>query len=327
VNHTGVGGLTVGGGYGWLSGEHGLTIDNLVSATVVVASGEILNASDSENPDLFWAIRGGGSNFGPVTEFVFKLHEQRAEIYFTEMVFPIAKLPALLDEVEEWEKTQSPKHPMHLVFAGGPDGSSCVVLMGMYNGTTEEGVKHFKRFVDLGPVVHHPATIPYPVINEKQNKVAVPGENRLFKGQFLPDFDKDLISRIPTAREKLIADYPSAAKSAFVLELYHPAKFASVPTEATAFVGRHGLRNLCLVMNWTDDSLTPNIRQISNDAFSIITNKDTGAYSNVCDVDVSRGKEKSAQMFGANYPRLQAIKKKYDPESVFHKWFVITPAE
>jgi len=326
VSHTGVGGLTTGGGWGWLSGQHGLVIDNLVSATVVVASGEILTASDTENTDLFWGIRGGGSNFGPVTEFVYKLHEQRAEVYVTELIFPSDKTLQILDEIEDWSKTQTPKEAIHLAFTAGPDGYPCVVLMGMYNGISEEGEELFKRFVALGPLRNNSRNMPYPEINNAQNHVAGHGQNRLFRGAFVPEFDKELIARIEPARQKMVADYPSTLQSVIVIEFYHPEKVASVPVDATAYAGRHGNRNLCLCVNWSDDSLTPQVRQISRDVVSSITVKDTGAYGNISDADVGGGREKSAGLFGENYPRLASIKRKYDPESVFNKWFAITPA-
>jgi len=326
VSHTGVGGLTTGGGYGWLSGQHGLVIDSLASATVVVASGEILTANDTENTDLFWGIRGGGSNFGPVTEFVYKLHEQRQEIYVAELIFSSDKIPQILDKVGDWVKTQTPKEAIHLVFTVGPGGHPCVVLMGMYNGTLEEGEEHFKCFVALGPLLNNSRNMPYPDINNAQNHAAVHGQNRLFRGAFVPEFDKELIARIEPARQKMVADHPSTVKSAIILEFYHPEKVASVPIDATAYAGRHGNRNLCLVLNWSDDNLTPQVRQISKDVVSSITVKDTGAYGNLSDADVGSGMEKSAELFGTNYPRLASIKRKYDPDSVFNKWFAITPA-
>ncbi|KDQ11015.1 hypothetical protein BOTBODRAFT_147462 [Botryobasidium botryosum FD-172 SS1] len=324
VSDTGVGGLTVGGGYGWLTGEHGLVVDNLVSATVVIASGEILIASETENADLFWGIRGGGSNFGPVTEFVFKLHKQRSDVYFTELVFASAKLPQILDEVEGWLKDQCPKEATHLAFAGGPDGSPCVVLFGFYNGSFEEGEARFGRFAALGPLLNKTRSLPYPEINNVLEFSI--GENRLFRGAFLPKFDKKVISRIDAARQKLVAEYPSTAKSTLVLELYHFGKVSSVPIDATAYPGRHGNSNIGMVFEWSDESLSSQARQISKSVMGDITDEETSGYGNFCDADVGRGKDRVMEQFGSNYTRLAIIKRKYDPENVFHRWFAITPA-
>jgi len=327
VSHTGVGGLTTGGGYGWLTGQHGLVVDNLVSATVVTANGDVLTASDTENTDLFWAIRGGGSNFGPVTEFVYKLHEQRAEIYFAEMIFLPDKVPQIANEIEEWSKTQSAETALHLVFAAGPGGRPCVVLMGMHNGSLEEGEARFENFAALGPLLNKSRQMPYPEINNAQNHAAEHGQNRLFKGAFVPEFDKELLSRIKLAREKMITDYPATAQSAIIIEFYNSEKVRSVPLEATAYAGRYGNRNLCLALSWTDESLTPHVRQISKDVVASIIPRETGEYGNLSDGEtLEGGAEKSVALFGANYPRLASIKKRYDPENVFRKWYNIIPA-
>ncbi|KDQ12316.1 hypothetical protein BOTBODRAFT_146774, partial [Botryobasidium botryosum FD-172 SS1] len=291
VNHTGVGGLTVGGGYGWLTGQHGMVIDNLVSATVVTASGEILAASDTENIDLFWAIRGGGSNFGPVTEFVYKLHEQRADVYITSkhprdsmakmhfLIFPGENASQILDEIEQWRKSQSNKEALHLLFVAGPDGKPCVLLMAMYNGSLKEGEGRFNRFAALGPAVNKSRMMPYPEINALQNHATVHGKNRLLRGVFVPGFDKELFLRVEPARQKMVAEYPSTASSAIALESYHAEKVASVSVEATAYAGRNTHLNLCLILNWDDDKLTPQVRELSRSVVHSIVGKETGTYS------------------------------------------------
>lgn len=115
--------LTVGGGYGWLSPMHGLTIDHLRQATVVTADGTIHTASSTENSDLFWGIRGGGSNFGVVTEFVFHLHPQRRTVFGGPVLFTRDKVEAIARTIEEWFLSAGPKEALHATMGRTPDGT------------------------------------------------------------------------------------------------------------------------------------------------------------------------------------------------------------
>jgi len=119
VNHTGVGGLSLGGGYGWLSGQHGLVIDNLEQATVVLADGSVVTASDSSHPDLFWGIRGGGCNFGIVTEFVLRLHPQRKTVCAGMIIFPPPMLSKIAELADSWEQAEN--EGMMIILTRGPD--------------------------------------------------------------------------------------------------------------------------------------------------------------------------------------------------------------
>lgn len=162
VADTGVGGLTLGGGYGALSGQRGLVIDNLVAATVVLADGQILQASEEENADLFWAIRGAGQNFGVTVEFVFRAWEQ-AEGWMGMMVFPatgenVEKLAKAVNELycvpkEGGRKSKSEGKGMGLLGMGKPPdagGQTVLLFIASHFGSEEEGREVFKAFTDIG---------------------------------------------------------------------------------------------------------------------------------------------------------------------------------
>ncbi|KAG8904921.1 hypothetical protein FRC00_013609, partial [Tulasnella sp. 408] len=154
VNHTGVGGLALGGGYGWLTGRYGMTVDNIVQLTVVLASGEIVTANEKEHPDLFWGCRGGGGNFGVVTEFVFKAHPQRPTVFITYLLYTIEKLEGVLNAVGEWEQNPGPDEGLHWgvmrVLPGMEPGPPTIIVIYFYNGEAAEGRKAAKMFYDVG---------------------------------------------------------------------------------------------------------------------------------------------------------------------------------
>lgn len=129
VNHTGVAGLALAGGYGWLTAEHGLVIDNIVQATVVTANGSVLTASETSHPDLFWGIRGGGSNFGVVTEFVLKLHPQRKTVFAGLVTFHPRHLSKIAEIIDNWYPTAGEKEGIILFFTRGPRPERMVTLV------------------------------------------------------------------------------------------------------------------------------------------------------------------------------------------------------
>ncbi|RPD66671.1 FAD-binding domain-containing protein [Lentinus tigrinus ALCF2SS1-7] len=335
VNHTGVGGLILGGGYGWLSGSHGLAVDNLVQATVVIADGSILTASESEHPDLFWGIRGAGSNFGVITEFVLKLHPQRRTVYCGKVIYSPDKLAALLDATQEWRKRgSSEKEGMIQVFARGPNGQPCIVLFLFYNGSEEEGRANFKAFLDLNPVADMAKEQPYEVVNSLQNDVAYPGQNVYMKGCFAPETYPRAI--LPHAFQRVVELSAAGTHNiALLLEYFPLAQANAVPDNATAYPRGLSSNVLCLVFAKEDsEEAFKYSRDVAHELTGMIAGKDTnnvgyGNYSPDSDALSTDGTVRASGAeanFGSNYKRLQEIKKKYDPELVFNKWFVITPA-
>ncbi|TDL29769.1 FAD-binding domain-containing protein [Rickenella mellea] len=339
VNDTGVGGrtfafrLTLGGGYGWLSAAHGLVIDNLVQVTIVTADGSILTANESENADLFWAIRGGGSNFGVCTEFVYKLHEQRRTVYAGMIIFPPPAIGEVIKAVRTWhENGPTDKEAFMMAVMRGPDGNPGICVLMFYNGSEAEGRENFKWLFDLKPVVDMTKEMPYEVLNTLLNEGNAGGKNAYTAAASWRTPSPDIFK---AHFEKMVE--VSADKTFQVLviyELFNVAKVNSVPNDAMAFRSRGPQTNIIIISYWENN--TPEklarARSIAHDFVSIVTsseiapleNENSGYGNNECDPVLSE--EKRLRLFGNNYPRLQQIKKKYDPNSVFNKWFPIVPA-
>lgn len=333
VSDIGVGGLTTGGGYGWLSGEHGLTLDSLVSATVVLASGDIVEANATEHPDLFWGIRGGGSNFGIVVEFVFKLHTQRSDVYTTTLTYAPSLLPIVIQQINRWTRKQTPNEAGRLIFSADSQGKPAVVFIGFKNSDAKEGEAAFKGFVELGPLENGSGMVPYEKLNTMLDSYSVPG-HRLHWGLHLERLDLKPFKKALEAFTNLLAEHPEAASSFVSFEFHHTDKIGSVPTEATAFAHRAPVYNALVTTQWEKAAFTAVAQAATRELADTIakaasTDLATNiGYPNYADGVAGKNKTDtySKLAFGANYERLQEVKKMYDPESVFSKWFPIQPA-
>lgn len=340
VSHTGVGGLTLGGGFGWLCSQYGLVIDNLVQVTLVTSSSEILTASESENTDLFWAVRGGGGNFGVVTEFVLKLYDQRPDLYTSVLIYPPPLLEKIVPEINAWLTERTPAENAHLIFAIGPNGQPAFMLQLVYNGDSDTGAKKFERFVKLGPVVNQTETIPYLKLNRMQDPLAHHGSYRLLQGNFVPAVPSGLPLSLVTdmfgAWHKFVTENPAASPSVLIFELYHPGKWSSIPPEATAYVHRKPTFNVAYLIHWTDPSFTEHAAGVTQELDqAYIRFRDAhfprelvgeGGYTNYLDDEsrkASQNSEFTSRRFGRNFERLVEVKKRYDPGNLFGRWFAV----
>ncbi|PSR76100.1 hypothetical protein PHLCEN_2v8688 [Hermanssonia centrifuga] len=331
VNHTGVGGLTVGGGYGWLTAKYGLTIDNLLQAQVVIANGDILTCNESENSDLFWAIRGAGSNFGPVTSFVFRGYPQTNEVWSGLLVYTPPQLEALINATATWTKGAGEDESCMIFIASPPpDFEPCLVVLPFFNGSAEEGKKKFSLFYDVGPVADMTKEMPYKVLNSIQNPMATHGDRKLFKASTVTLLDSSLVQHLFNEYCKLTTDIPETKGAAILLELHPFQKLMSVPTSAMAFASRGPFYNMNIVLRWKNSALDAELRTWASGLAEHVHQEEKtrkgsdfdGAqgYSNY-----GLGDERVRDVFGENYDRLRDLKAKYDPNSVFHKWFPIVP--
>ncbi|KAH3204460.1 hypothetical protein KXV92_008368 [Aspergillus fumigatus] len=324
VNHTGVGGLTLGGGYGWLSGQYGLTIDNLLSATVVLATGQVVTASATENADLFWGLRGAGYNFGVVTSFTFRAHEQPNPVYAGLLAFPPDQVEAVIEQLNRTLEHPDPRSGAICIFAQPPGAPVPMVnVIVFYNGTQAQGEKRFAGLLALNPVVNTTATIPYSQVNALQNPMATYGGRKSFKGVFFhpplaPSFARSMLDDL-TAR---LQAEPDLAASALLLEFYDMRAICAVPREAMAFASRSRTQNGLINLRWTDARKDGEHRAWARERqtrwkaeLDARVQEGVPQYINYAEP----GDSVVDNIYGENLGRLQELKAKYDPHNVFHK--------
>ncbi|KAJ5143431.1 FAD linked oxidase N-terminal [Penicillium bovifimosum] len=329
VNHTGVGGLTLGGGYGWLSGQYGLTIDNLLSATVVLADGNIVTASATENTDLFWGLRGAGYNFGVVVDFTYQAYEQKDPVFSGILGYTPDKLEEIMDALNESLANPDARFGAMCIFALGPEGAEPMVLvLGFFNGSHEEGEEKFASFTALKPVLNTLDMIPYSMVNTLQNPQATYGDRKSFKGIFYePPLDPKFARTIFNDFMAKIQAEEDLTNSAIILEFTDMRKICEVPLTATALASRNPTQNGIIYLRWTDPSRDLEHRawargiqakwKVELDART----KHQGGESNVPQYInyAEPGDSVVNNIYGGNLERLQGIKAKYDPTNVFHK--------
>lgn len=254
VNHTGIGGLTLGGGYGWLTGAYGLTIDNLLEAEFVLADGSIVTASHNENQDLFWAIRGAGACFGVATSFVYRAYGQKNHVWAGLLVFP----PTLLAQVIEFANQQveiiTGKHAMAMAFGHPPPAFQSIVLcVVMYNGTESESKEFFAPLLKLGPLIDSTTMMPYSSLNSMLNQMVPHGDRKSQKGSvFLFPMDPAFAHSILKDYSAFVKRVPDAGRTVIILEYLSPAKLMKVGPTETAFANRGDYCNVLIGPTWSD---------------------------------------------------------------------------
>jgi FAD/FMN-containing dehydrogenase len=317
---TGIAGLTLGGGFGWLTRKYGMTIDNLVSADVVTADGVQLVASERHNPDLFWAIRGGGGNFGVVTRFEFGLHPVGPDIVAGLLVFPYDEAPTVLrkyrdfiesapDELNVWAILR--KAPALPFLPEAVHGQEIVALAAFYCGEPRQADTHLDTLRRLGtPYGEHIGIQPYTAWQQAFDPLLTPGARNYWKSHNFSELSDAALDCMTAFGGQL----PSAQCEIFVGLIGGAPN--RVPAEAMAY--RH--RDARFVMNvhgrWDDRAEDARCiawaRQFFNAAAPYAS---AGAYVNFMTEDES---SRVAAAYGDNYPRLVELKRKYDPTNVFH---------
>ena len=320
VSTTGIAGLTLGGGEGWLMGKYGLTIDNLLAAEVVTAAGEVVTASDEENQDLFWALRGGGGNFGVVTSFEYQAHPM-STVYGGQVVHPASRAREALGFFREL--TQAAPDELTVYFSLFPDpaapGEKLAAMIACHCGDPTAAEADLKPLRQFGP----PAAdliqpMPYPVINTLSDGGYPKGAFNYWKSAFFTDLSDapvdimiDALDRCPSPMSGLaIVPYLGAV--------------TRVDATATAFAHREPGYSLLIVAQWLDPRETePNITWARETFEALHPYMANRSYVNNLTAEDGRMVH---HVWGANYQRLVTVKRRYDSDNIFRLNHNIDPS-
>jgi len=316
---TGIAGLTLGGGFGWLSRKHGLTIDSLISADVVTADGQLVRASAEENADLFWGIRGGGGNFGIVTAFEFALYPVGPEVLSGLIVHPISAAPDVLRQYRQFCAAAPDEVTVWVVMRKAPPlpflppevhGTEVLVLAALYAGSMADGEKALAPLRAIGkPIADVISPHPFIGFQAAFDPLLTPGARNYWKSHDFLALDDGLLDSLL----EYVGTLPDPQCEIFIAQMGGATN--RVPTEATAY--RH--RDAEFVMNvhgrWDaakhDDRCIGWCRSLFEAASSYATG---GVYVNFM-TEEEVGRVQAA--YGASYQRLVELKRKYDPTNLF----------
>jgi FAD/FMN-containing dehydrogenase len=318
---TGISGLTLGGGFGWLTRKHGLTLDNLISAQVVTAEGNLVHASAEENADLFWGIRGGGGNFGIITSFEFQLHPVGPMIYGGLIVFAASEARSVLEQHRAYAQTMPDEMSVWVVLRNAPPlpflpedvhGTEVIVMATFYVGDAARGEELIAPIKDFGtPVGTHLGAMPYTAWQQAFDPLLTPGMRNYWKSHNFTELSDGALDEVIKYAGKL----PSPHCEIFIAQLGGQA--SRVAADATAYSQRDAQFVMNVHCRWEtaeeDARCVAWAREFFDAAEPFATG---GVYVNFMPDDeedrVSGGAYKSETM-----AQLVSVKTKWDPTNFF----------
>ena len=326
---TGISGLTLGGGFGWITRKFGLTIDNLVSADVVTADGKLLRASQTENPDLFWALRGGGGNFGIVTAFEFKLHQMGPQVLSGLVVHPFADAEKVLREYRKALEAAPDELTCWVVMRQAPPlpflptewhGKEVLVLAMCYCGDIQAGEKATQKLRAIGtPIADVVGPNPFTGWQQAFDPLLAPGARNYWKSHDLTEFSDNAAAAITAA----IAKLPGPECEIFIGHVGGAA--GRVKADATAFPQRNAHFVMNVHARWREPAMDKACIDWARGLYEAVKPYAAGTvYVNFMPEDEA-GRVEAA--YGGNYRRLVEIKQRYDPLNLFRMNQNLRPKE
>jgi FAD/FMN-containing dehydrogenase len=323
IGSTGVAGLTLGGGFGWLMPKYGLALDNLIAVNLVLADGSLVRASAEDNADLFWAVRGGGGNFGVAASFEFRLHKVGPMVIGGLVAFPFSEAGKVLRAYRDLAATAPDELMLVGALTTAPDGSGTKIVgvAACHTGSSEDGMAIAAKIKTFGTVaVDAMGPIPYAALNGMLDGAFPVGAFSYWKSAFLPKLDDSLI-------ETAVAAYGRCPvpTSSLLFENFHG--FASrVPVDATAFALRDTGFNVLIAGQWLDrNQETATLGWVRDTYKALQPSFGPRRYLNYLGSD-EEAEAAAVSAYGPNLARLKKIKRQYDPDNLFHNNLNILPA-
>ena len=315
---TGISGLTLGGGFGWTTRKFGMSIDNLIAADVVTAEGKMIRASEKDNAELFWALRGGGGNFGIVTGFEFRLHPLGPQVLSGLIVHPLKDAPSLLPEYRKLAASAPDELSTWVVLRKAPPlpflpeewhGKEVMVLAACYAGDTAAGEKALAPIRKLGrPIADVISPHPFTGWQQAFDPLLTPGARNYWKSHDFAELSDEVLSKLVDFAGRL----PTAECEIFIAHL--GGAMGRVPSDATAYGGRKAAFVMNVHTRWQERSEDKQCIAWAREFYAATRPYAMGTtYVNF----LSEDDENLAATYGPNYARLAEVKAKFDPNNVF----------
>lgn len=291
LSHIGVAGATLGGGYGWLTGQYGLAIDNLLWVRMILADGSVVIVSEEQHPDLFWAIRGAGQSFGVAIELAFRAHRQDHPVFAGTLLFSADDLPAIVDFANKFDMITDGHQGFWFGFAMPSSMDRCAIFVAVFYNGAETAARHFfSPLFSIGPVVNETGMLPYDSLNGILNVMDPVSRRRILKGAdiTLPSdksvgtrkslrgsnitlpLDINFVASIYNEFDGILRKFPQARDSILLFELLPNTQITKVPNDATAFASRGPYHNVISLFGWQDADLDERMHSLQRDIMNRI---------------------------------------------------------
>ena len=315
ISNTGVAGLTLGGGFGWLSRRFGLACDNLMSVELVTADGKVRRVSERDEPDLFWAIRGGGGNFGVATSFDYRLHPLNPTVLAGHVDFPAAQVKDAIEFYVALIASAPRELSVDLSLEFNDDGEPGAQIYVVYSGDAKSGGKVLEPLQRFGkPIKNTIAPTSYLAVQMWSDPPPIDPKHHYLKGGFVREYSSGLI--------KLLADEIRPDNQSSIYCQNANGAVADMPQTATAFSHRNAIANMMLLCQWSEPSQDEPGRAAARAKWSKLAPFTDGYYVNLNDAD-PKGTDGN---YGANFSRMATLKKQFDPMNLFRLNANIRPA-